>query len=106
MLRRLAAPTVLAAALATAAALPVPAGAAGTHTCLRLDVPISMTYSSTHTTCKVAKPVAIAAGGKALAGRTHYTVKVKHRRWTCRSTEGATALRCTHGAAKVYAIFN
>jgi hypothetical protein len=103
--RRLALLAVFAVALTTAAALPAGAGAAGTHSCLRTDVPIAMTYSTTHTTCAVGKPVALAAGAKTLAGRRHYTVTVKHRRWTCRS-DGSTSLRCTHGAAKVYGIFN
>jgi hypothetical protein len=88
------------------AALALPAGAAavdtpGTHQCLRLDSPIAMAYSATHTTCHIAKPVAIASGGKTLLGRTRFTLHVAHRTWKCTS-DGQTSAICRRRLARVY----
>ena len=86
--------------VAALVALAAPAAAQGaeTHQCLRTDVPFALTFAATHTTCSVARPVALAGAPKALSGRERFSVRVNKRLWKCVSANDAEFTCRSHRA--------
>mgnify|MGYP007122144156 FL=1 len=89
---------ILVALAATALAIPAAAHGAETHQCLRTDVPFALTFAATHTTCNVARPVALAGAGKALSGRERFNVRVHTRLWKCVAANDAEFTCRSHRA--------